>query len=64
MIFPTTETALKEAGYVFENTGRCRSCHAEIAWYRTPKGRMIPLNEGTLEPHWSTCPDAEKFRKR
>lgn len=60
--FPTTETGLKEAGYTFENTGTCRGCGAEIAWYRTPKGKAIPLDEGTLIPHWGTCPNADDFR--
>lgn len=63
MPFPTTEQGLAEAGYVFEGCGRCRSCDAEIAWYRTPKNRPIPLDEGTLVAHFTTCPDADKFRK-
>ena len=63
MPFPTTETGLKEAGYVFDNTGRCKACDAEIAWYRTPKGKYIPLDEGDLTPHWGTCPNADDFRK-
>lgn len=60
--FPTTETGLKEAGYAFENSGKCRGCGAEIAWYSTPKGKKIPLDEGTLVPHWGTCPNANDFR--
>lgn len=63
MNFPRNETELKEQGYVYDNSSRCRACKAEIAWYRTPKGKMIPLDEGTLEPHWSTCPNAKDFRK-
>lgn len=63
MSFPTTETGLKEAGYVFDNSGKCKGCDAEIAWYRTPKGKNIPLDEGTLVPHWSTCPNAADFRE-
>lgn len=62
--FPTTETELAKQGYKFTGTGRCKSCRAEIAWYETPKGKSIPLDEGTLAPHWSTCPDADKFRRR
>ncbi len=60
--FPKTETELKEQGYEFNGTGKCRACQAAIAWYRTPKGKSIPLDEGTLEPHWSTCSDPELFR--
>ena len=65
MPFPKTETELAEQGYKFEGTARCSgpNCHAEIAWYKTPRGKRIPLDEGTLEPHWSSCPDAASFRK-
>lgn len=64
MAFPRTEAELEAAGYEFENAGRCRACQAEIAWYRTPAGKRMPLDEGTLEPHWSTCPNADDFRKK
>ena len=64
MQFPTTETGLKEAGYVYENSGKCRFCQAEIAWYRTPKGKTIPLDEGTLQPHWPTCPNNDEPNPR
>lgn len=63
MAFPTNETELKKQGYRFDNVSKCRGCGAEIAWYETPKGKMIPLDEGTLEPHWSTCPNADSFRR-
>lgn len=63
MPFPKTDTDLKAAGYEYDGTSRCRGCHAEIEWWRTPKGRAIPLNPGTLEPHWSDCPNAKDFRK-
>jgi hypothetical protein len=65
MPFPKTDDELAKAGYKYEGTSRCTgaNCKAEIAWYRTPKGKHIPLNEGTLEPHWTTCADSEAFRK-
>ena len=64
MPFPKTEDGLAKAGYTYENTRKCSSpiCGQDIAWYRTPKGKRIPLDEGTLEPHWATCPDAKSFR--
>ena len=52
---PNTERGLEAAGYVYEGTGKCRGCGEEIAWYRTPTGGRIPLEEGTLEPHPTTC---------
>jgi hypothetical protein len=66
MPFPKTETELAAAGYVFENTSKCngQTCGATIAWYRTPAGKRMPLDEGTLEPHWGTCPDRDTFTRR
>jgi hypothetical protein len=65
MPFPRTEQELAEAGYKYEGTRRCSGphCHAEIAWYRTPKGKRIPLDEGTLAPHFQTCLDVKEFRR-
>ncbi len=63
MSFPTTETELKAQGYEFDNTGKCRGCSAEINWYRTPRGKTIPLDPD-LKPHWSTCPNADDFREQ
>lgn len=56
---------LEGDGYSFQNTSRCRgaNCKAEIDWWKTPKGKFIPLNPDTLEPHWSTCQDHKEFRE-
>ena len=62
MKFPATEQELADHGYIYKDTGHCRSCGEEIAWYETPMGKLMPLNEGTLEPHFATCPDANKWR--
>ena len=64
MSFPKTEDELAKAGYTYEGTRECSgpTCHQQIAWYRTPKGKRIPLEEGTLEPHFANCPDVERFR--
>ena len=66
MAFPKTEDELAKAGYKHENTSKCTgpNCGKDIAWYRTPRGKRIPLDEGTLEPHWTTCPDAETFKNK
>lgn len=61
--FPKTDTDLAAQGYEFENKARCKGCQAEIEWWRTPKGKHIALDAGTLEPHWSTCPKAKDFRE-
>jgi len=63
MPFPKTDTELKEAGYSFNNRSHCKGCGAEIEWWDTPKGKMMPLDPGTMEPHWGTCPKAKDFRR-
>lgn len=63
MPFPKTDTELNQAGYSFEQKTTCRACKKEIEFWLTPKGKHIPLDAGTLEPHWSTCPNANEFRK-
>jgi hypothetical protein len=63
MPFPKTKQELLEAGYEYSNSGKCRGCGAGIAWYLTPKGKRMPLDERTFEPHWATCPKAKDFRK-
>lgn len=63
MPFPKTAKEMEAQGYEFTGSGRCRDCKAELDWYRTPQGKNIPMNAGTIEPHWGSCPNAERFRK-
>jgi hypothetical protein len=63
MAFPSCRQDLEKAGFSFEVEGRCRGkdCRAVIHWWRTPKGRRIPLNpDCTL--HFSTCRNQADFR--
>lgn len=62
MPFPRTDIDLAAQGYVFENKAKCRGCGADIEFWLTPKGKHIPLDAGTMEPHWATCPKADDFR--
>jgi hypothetical protein len=40
----------------------CRSCGARIAWLRTTKGNLAPVNpDGTS--HFADCPQAGDWRK-
>jgi len=67
MPFPETIDELRKAGYVFENDSNCKACGAPIEWYRTPKGKMMPMDVepgGDCVPHWGTCPNATDFRKK
>lgn len=63
MPFPTSESALLDSGYQFQKLGRCKGCGRDIEWWWTPRGKHMPLDPGTLEPHWSTCPQADDFRR-
>jgi hypothetical protein len=70
MGFPETATALAEAGYKFKNESQCRGCGAQIQWWKTPRGKSLPMDapitkrdDAKLAPHLKTCPKAEGFRK-
>ena len=40
----------------------CKGCGAAIQFVETANGKQMPVNhDGT--PHWSTCPQAKRFRK-
>lgn len=69
MPFPKNLDELVQAGYIFENDAVCKGCGADITWYRTPTGKMIPMDpmERGVSPaiaHWSTCPERDSFRKK
>ena len=64
MPFPTNEKEFIEQGYQFSGTDHCRGCKALIEWWKTPKGKWMPLDPGTLEVHWHTCPKAKDFKKK
>ena len=54
----------------------CKSCNTEIVWLKTKNGKNMPVNADTIQgketiydhkighiSHFSTCKDADKFRK-
>ena len=59
------DTELNRAGYKFDRMGICRGkdCSKKIEWWLTPKDKWMPLDPGTMEPHWTTCPNQKDFRK-
>jgi hypothetical protein len=68
MPFPTTREGLKAAGYRFDNHAKCRGCRQDVEWYFTPKGKKMPFNlmpedSSPAIAHWTTCPNAEDFRR-
>lgn len=57
------------------NQSNCRSCGAQIVWFKTAQGKNIPVNAETVEPgdeqlelprhisHFATCPHAKTWRQ-
>lgn len=69
MPLPQTRIEVVEAGYIFGGTANCAGCQALIEWWRTPKGKRMPIDRMPLDdspfvPHFATCPKAQQFRKR
>ena len=54
---------------------RCRSCNAQIIWFKTATGKSMPIDADTVEAddddldlkrhrsHFATCPQADKHRR-
>ena len=63
MSFPKTIEEMKSAGYKHSGLATCKACEADIEWWKTPAGKNIPMDFGTATPHWSTCPNADDFRR-
>ncbi len=49
------EIALERSGFHYLSHGVCKECGGAFLWYETPKGKVIPLDEDSLEPHWKAC---------
>lgn len=69
MPFPQTLNELKAANYSFSDYATCRGCGADLEWWITPSGKKIPMDPMTsgdskAVPHWSTCSNADDFRKK
>jgi len=58
-----TREDLIAAGYKHEGSSRCNGCGAEMEWWLTPKGKRMPVDPGTGESHFATCPKAAQFRR-
>lgn len=42
---------------------RCQSCQAPIVFVLHRNGKVTPYNYPNGTPHFSTCPQADSFRK-
>lgn len=66
MQYPRTSDELKAAGYKFNGHGVCKNCGGDIEWWKTPKGKSIPMNgmergSSPAVPHWNTCEDKKEL---
>ena len=43
--------------------GTCNGCGETIYWFKTRKGKNMPVNPD-LSVHWETCPAASSFRRK
>jgi len=65
MVEPKTAEYWTARGYLFHRSGECEACCAKVEFWWTPGRRLrklVPLDAATLEPHWSSCPNAREFR--
>ena len=66
--FPDTVKKLDAAGYKKISGRPCKLCGVWLEFWRTPAGKMAPLEVPKGEPdrrvsHFATCKHADKFRK-
>jgi len=56
---------LREAGYHFDGWGQCRApeCRARLHFYVTPKGKRMPMDPETCQPHWASCKAVQRFKR-
>lgn len=64
---PETRRDMRNAGYVFKDTSKCKGCGASIEWWLTTNKKSMPFNADVSEHmkmvvHWSTCPNRDDFR--
>lgn len=68
MSFPATLAALEAEGYKRQYYTRCRGCNAPMEWWKTPAGKMLPMEvmsapDAPAISHFANCPKAAQFRK-
>ena len=66
--FPRNRMRMRSAGFTRKGSGACRDCHAAIEWWKTPKGKMMPIDApgpnatplDQVRKHFNTCPERYK----
>ena len=61
--FPSSEEEANLKGYSFAYRTTCLGCGEPIRFWRTPRGKFIPMNGTAFVPHWSTCALPSRFRR-
>ena len=64
MPVPQTIDEMIERGFVQLEDSQCKACGAPMTWWETPKGKKLPMNQGTATAHFKDCPNAEDFRSK
>jgi hypothetical protein len=65
--YPRTRQGLEKAGFHKTGNGVCRGCDAPIEWWKTPRGKSIPITviiRGRFEElvmHAESCPNRGEF---
>jgi len=66
MPFPLTLDELRATGYKFVEHSHCRGCNAVIEWWRTPLGKLMPMDvtdSGKVQTHFASCSKVLEFRR-
>jgi hypothetical protein len=69
MAFPKNERELGLAGYRMETERACSKCRQTIRMWRTPSGRLMPMDVPSAEgadivTHFATCPHASEYKSK
>jgi len=57
------ERDLVKKGFRFVARQKCAFCKREFDWWKTPRGKLIPLTTVNLQPHWQICRRAFQNKK-
>lgn len=71
MALPDTRRGLEAIGYRYTGSSPCRYCPEMIHWYETPSNSRMPMSvvdgssdEEILEPHFNSCPNYPRRKKK
>jgi hypothetical protein len=59
---PKTPQYWQQKGYQFFELGNCEACGQPVEFWMKAN-QPVPLDKDTLETHFSSCPNAQKYRQ-